>query len=250
MAQRSGARSPGTTSARAERAEHGALQGARHRPPRGRAGREHQRAPPRGVDAQVRRGVVVRGAVPRRRQGGAVQGARAMPEARRRLRVLRHHGRGRRGREGAEGFTDRNATTFMGRPSMYIDFIKRVGFKYVTWWDGSSHHLERYFRNMLSQIARQPPGDERPRASPTSTWTTGCQLAHRARGHPEGERGLRLGRLRRAGSPPEGRARAVIGEDDSAGGRGARRSTESRVPETTSPAIERCIREVRDPLLR
>jgi len=49
------------------------------------------------------------------------------------------------------GFTDRNATTFMGRPSMYIDFIKDSGFNYMTWWDGS-HHLERYFRNMLSQI--------------------------------------------------------------------------------------------------
>jgi|TARA_B110000977_G_scaffold193168_1_gene267750 sarcosine/dimethylglycine N-methyltransferase len=51
-----------------------------------------------------------------------------------------------------KGFTDRNATTFMGRPSMYIDFVKEAGFKYVTWWDGSNH-LERYFRNMLSQIA-------------------------------------------------------------------------------------------------
>ena len=29
--------------------------------------------------------------------------------------------------------------------------MKDSGFKYVTWWDGS-HHLERYFRNMLSQI--------------------------------------------------------------------------------------------------
>ena len=51
-----------------------------------------------------------------------------------------------------KGFTDRNATTFMGRPSMYIDFLKESGFKYVNWWDGSNH-LERYFRNMLSQIA-------------------------------------------------------------------------------------------------
>ena len=50
-----------------------------------------------------------------------------------------------------KGFTDRNATTFMGRPSMYNEFLKDSGFKYVTWWDGS-HHLERYFRNMLSQI--------------------------------------------------------------------------------------------------
>ena len=55
-----------------------------------------------------------------------------------------------------KGFTDRNATTFMGRPSMYIDFIKESGFKYVTWWDGSNH-LERYFRNMLSQIAENRP---------------------------------------------------------------------------------------------
>ena len=50
-----------------------------------------------------------------------------------------------------KGFTDRNATTFMGRPSMYLDFIKESGFEYVTWWDGSNH-LERYFRDMLSQI--------------------------------------------------------------------------------------------------
>ena len=40
----------------------------------------------------------------------------------------------------------------MGRPSMYVDFIKESGFKYVTWWDGS-HHLERYFRGMLHQIS-------------------------------------------------------------------------------------------------
>ena len=58
-----------------------------------------------------------------------------------------------------KGFTDRNATTFMGRPSMYIDFIKESGFKYVTWWDGS-HHLERYFCNMLADY-EQPRGDER-----------------------------------------------------------------------------------------
>lgn len=51
-----------------------------------------------------------------------------------------------------KAFTDRNATTFMGRPSMYVDFIKESGFKYVTWWDGS-HHLERYFRGMLHQIS-------------------------------------------------------------------------------------------------
>lgn len=50
-----------------------------------------------------------------------------------------------------KGFTDRNATTFMGRPSMYIDFLKDSGLKYVTWWDGSNH-LERYFRDMVHQI--------------------------------------------------------------------------------------------------
>ena len=38
-----------------------------------------------------------------------------------------------------KAFTDRNATTFMGRPSMYVDFIKESGFKYVTWWDGRHH---------------------------------------------------------------------------------------------------------------
>jgi sarcosine/dimethylglycine N-methyltransferase len=54
------------------------------------------------------------------------------------------------------GFTDRNATTFMGRPSMYIDFVKEAGMKYVTWWDGS-FHLERYFRDMLSQIKNNRP---------------------------------------------------------------------------------------------
>ena len=78
-----------------------------------------------------------------------------------------------------KGFTDRNATTFMGRPSMYIDFIKESGFKYVTWWDGSNH-LERYFRNMLSQIAENRPEMTRyKRTSPPVDGQLG-QLAHRA----------------------------------------------------------------------
>lgn len=51
-----------------------------------------------------------------------------------------------------KGFTDRNATSYMGRPKMYIDFIKGAGLKYMCWWD-NSHHLETYFRQMLAQIA-------------------------------------------------------------------------------------------------
>lgn len=50
-----------------------------------------------------------------------------------------------------KGFTDRNATTFMGRPSMYMDYLKNTGLQYVTWWDGSNH-LETYFRDMIKQI--------------------------------------------------------------------------------------------------
>ena len=49
----------------AERAQHGALQGARHRSPGRRQGGQHQRAASGGMDRQVRRGVVLRGAVPR-----------------------------------------------------------------------------------------------------------------------------------------------------------------------------------------
>ena len=50
-----------------------------------------------------------------------------------------------------KAFTDRNATTFMGRPSQYIQDVKDSGFTYVNWWDGSNH-LERYFRDMVKQI--------------------------------------------------------------------------------------------------
>ena len=50
-----------------------------------------------------------------------------------------------------KGFTDRNATTVMGRPSSYLKCIKDAGLEYVTWWDGSNH-LETYFRDMIKQI--------------------------------------------------------------------------------------------------
>lgn len=50
-----------------------------------------------------------------------------------------------------KGFTDRNATTVMGRPSAYIQCMKEAGLEYVTWWDGSNH-LETYFRDMIKQI--------------------------------------------------------------------------------------------------
>ena len=50
-----------------------------------------------------------------------------------------------------KGFTDRNATTVMGRPSSYLKCIKDAGLEYVTWWDGSVH-LETYFRDMINQI--------------------------------------------------------------------------------------------------
>ena len=48
-------------------------------------------------------------------------------------------------------FTDRNATTSLGRPRSYIELIKRVGLSYTSWWDNSIH-LERYFRSMLAQM--------------------------------------------------------------------------------------------------
>mmetsp|Transcript_7706 Transcript_7706/g.21925 ORF Transcript_7706/g.21925 Transcript_7706/m.21925 type:complete len:292 (+) Transcript_7706:136-1011(+) len=51
-----------------------------------------------------------------------------------------------------KSFTDRNATTVMGRPSWYLANIKAAGLKYVCWWD-NSNHLEKYFREMLRQIA-------------------------------------------------------------------------------------------------
>mmetsp|Transcript_8390 Transcript_8390/g.21391 ORF Transcript_8390/g.21391 Transcript_8390/m.21391 type:complete len:294 (-) Transcript_8390:105-986(-) len=49
-------------------------------------------------------------------------------------------------------FTDRNATTIMGRPSQYMQAVKDAGMGYVTWWD-NSNHLEKYFREMLRQIS-------------------------------------------------------------------------------------------------
>jgi sarcosine/dimethylglycine N-methyltransferase len=54
-------------------------------------------------------------------------------------------------------FTDRNATTVMGRPSKYLEAIKAGGLDYMMWWDGS-HHLEQYFRCMVSLIDNT--GDE------------------------------------------------------------------------------------------
>jgi cyclopropane fatty-acyl-phospholipid synthase-like methyltransferase len=48
-------------------------------------------------------------------------------------------------------FTDRNATTALGRPSGYKAALAAAGLEYVAWWD-NSHHLERYFRAMLAQM--------------------------------------------------------------------------------------------------
>lgn len=48
-------------------------------------------------------------------------------------------------------FTDRNATTVMGRPSKYLEAIKDSGLDYMMWWDGS-HHLQQYFQCMVDQI--------------------------------------------------------------------------------------------------
>ena len=50
-----------------------------------------------------------------------------------------------------KAFTDRNATTALGRPAAYRDALKAAGLRHVAWWD-NSHHLERYFRGMLAQI--------------------------------------------------------------------------------------------------
>ena len=50
-------------------------------------------------------------------------------------------------------FTDRNATTALGRPSTYVCLMKEAGLVYTSWWD-NSHHLERYFRRMLYQIEK------------------------------------------------------------------------------------------------
>lgn len=49
-------------------------------------------------------------------------------------------------------FTDRNATTSLGRPAAYTRAIAAAGLTQVAFWD-NSHHLERYFRAMLSQMA-------------------------------------------------------------------------------------------------
>ena len=48
-------------------------------------------------------------------------------------------------------FTERNATTSLGRPSEYAAAIVKAGLRQLAWWD-NSHHLERYFRAMLAQI--------------------------------------------------------------------------------------------------
>jgi len=48
-------------------------------------------------------------------------------------------------------FTERNATTSLGRPSEYRAAIAGAGLRQLAWWD-NSHHLERYFRAMLAQI--------------------------------------------------------------------------------------------------
>jgi sarcosine/dimethylglycine N-methyltransferase len=53
--------------------------------------------------------------------------------------------------EQLRAFTSRNATTALGRPSEYEALLKAAGLTRVAWWD-NSHHLERYFRSMLSQI--------------------------------------------------------------------------------------------------
>lgn len=50
-----------------------------------------------------------------------------------------------------KAFTDRNATTALGRPGEYRQLLARAGLRHVAWWD-NSHHLERYFRAMLAQI--------------------------------------------------------------------------------------------------
>ncbi len=55
--------------------------------------------------------------------------------------------------EGAlRAFTDRNATTALGRPGAYRTALAAAGLRVVAWWD-NSHHLERYFRAMLAQMA-------------------------------------------------------------------------------------------------
>ena len=53
--------------------------------------------------------------------------------------------------ESLRAFTDRNATTFMGRPSKYLAAAKAAGFQYVQFAD-LSHHLEKYFHCMCTNI--------------------------------------------------------------------------------------------------
>lgn len=48
-------------------------------------------------------------------------------------------------------FTDRNATTKLGRPSAYVRHFASAGLRYVSWWD-NSHHLVRQFRTQLQSI--------------------------------------------------------------------------------------------------
>ena len=48
-------------------------------------------------------------------------------------------------------FTERNATTSLGRPAEYAAAIAAARLRQLAWWD-NSHHLERYFRAMLAQI--------------------------------------------------------------------------------------------------
>lgn len=52
--------------------------------------------------------------------------------------------------EALRPFTDRNATTYMGRPSKYIQAIKGAGLKHLCFWD-QSEHLETFFRGMYKQ---------------------------------------------------------------------------------------------------
>lgn len=53
--------------------------------------------------------------------------------------------------ESLRAFTDRNATTFMGRPSGYLSAGKAAGLQYVQFTD-LSHHLEKYFHCMCVNI--------------------------------------------------------------------------------------------------
>jgi len=50
-----------------------------------------------------------------------------------------------------KGFTDRNATSKMSRPSEYRQWMIDAGFTSTGWYDGSQH-LKHYFRGMLKQI--------------------------------------------------------------------------------------------------